>query len=126
MRSRDGAARIRCWQLTKDPWTASGFEEPKGPPPQRAKDLLGAAVTLAIIGVYLLQVTNGLASRCVAELSPHTGPGACSGLPAMASHVRGIVTVCVIACAALAVIAFIWYMFSGYKTNGQARGDRGI
>ena len=26
---------------------------------------------------------------------------------------------------ALAVIAFIWYMFWGYKTNGQAGDDRG-
>lgn len=125
MRSRGRAARIRCWQLSKDTLAASGFEEPTGPPPQRAKDFLGAAVTLAIIGVYLLQVTNGLASRCGAELSPHAGPGACAGLSAIASHVRGTVAVCVMACAALAVIAFIWYMCSGYQTTGQVRGDRG-
>jgi hypothetical protein len=28
--------------------------------------------------------------------------------------------------AELAVIAFVWYMFWGYKTNGQAKGDRGV
>jgi hypothetical protein len=30
----------------------------------------------------------------------------------------------VAACAALAAIAFIWYMFWGYKANGLARGTR--
>jgi hypothetical protein len=67
-----------------------------------AKDVLGAMVTLAIIGAFLLQVTDGLASRCRAGPSPRAGPAACSG-PA---------------------IAFIWYMFWGYKANGQASGTR--
>ena len=30
----------------------------------------------------------------------------------------------VAACAALAVMAFIWYIFWGYKANGQAKGTR--
>jgi hypothetical protein len=127
MRSRDGAARIACWQrrqASKDPLTASGFGEPQRPPPHVAKDFLGLAFTLAIIGAILLFVTNGLASQCQAGLGQRSGPAGCSGMPAIANHVRGIGTLCVSACAALAVIAFIWYMFWGYKTNGQVEGDR--
>ena len=92
--------------------------------PHLAKDALGAVVTLAIVGVLLLQVTDGLASRCGGDLDPRTGPAACSGVAAVAAHARGIVTGCVIACVALAVIAFTWYMVWGYKVNGQAGDDR--
>ena len=89
-----------------------------------AKDVLGAMVTLAIIGAFLLQVTDGLASRCRAGPNPRAGPAACSGPAAFAHHVQGAVTMGVAACGALAAIAFIWYMFWGYKANGQARGTR--
>jgi hypothetical protein len=44
----------------------------------------------------------------------------------MANHAHGIMTLCVIACAALAVTAFIWYMLWGYKINGQMRGNRPV
>ena len=128
MGSRDGVARIRCWELRragKGPLTASGFAEPRRPPPHRAKDFLGATMTLAILGVIFLFVTNSLASLCTAGLKPRTGPAACSGLPAIASHIRGIGTLCVIACAGLAAVAFTWYMFWGYKTNGPVGEDRG-
>jgi hypothetical protein len=81
-------------------------------------------VTLAVIGAILLQVTDGLASRCQAGPNPHAGPGACSGPAAFAHHAQAAVTVGVAACAALAAMAFIWYMFWGYKTNGQAGGTR--
>jgi len=81
-------------------------------------------MTLAILGVIFLFVTNSLASLCTAGLKPRTGPGACSGIPAIASHIRGIMSLCVLACGALAVAAFIWYIFWGYKTNGQAGEDR--
>jgi hypothetical protein len=129
MRSRHAAARIPCWQqwqAGKDPAAPSGFGEPGRPLPHRAKDFLGLAFTVAIIGAILLFVTNGLASQCRTEPNPRTGPGACSGLPAVADHIRGIGTLFVLACAALAVITFIWYMFRGYKTNGQVEGDRDI
>jgi hypothetical protein len=86
-----------------------------------AKELLGVTVTLAIIGAYLLWMTDGLAHGCAAQPNPRTGPGTCSGLAAFASHVRGIVTVGVVCCVALAVIAFIWYLLRGYK-GGRARG----
>jgi len=33
-------------------------------------------------------------------------------------------TLGVAACAVLAVIAFVWYMFWGYKVNGRLEGDR--
>jgi hypothetical protein len=125
MRSRDGTARIPCWQrwrAGRDPAAASGFGEPKRPLPHRAKDFLGLAFTAAIIGAILLFATNGLASPCRAAPGPR--PGACSGIAAIANHVRVIETVCVTACAALAVIAFVWYMFWGYKVNGQLEGDR--
>ena len=89
-----------------------------------AKDVLGAMVTLAVIGAFVLQVTVGVASRCRAGPSPRAGPAACSGPAAFAHHVQGAVTMGVAACAALAAIAFIWYMFWGYKANGQASGTR--
>ena len=81
--------------------------------------MLGATVTLAIVGVYLLQLTNALASRCGAGSKPRGGPADCSGAPAFASHVHALVTLCVGICAALAVSAFIWYMSWGYKANGR-------
>ena len=83
-----------------------------------AKEILGVTVTLAIIGAYLLYMTDGLAARCAAE---RTGPGTCSGLPAFASHVQGIVTICAGTFAGLAVIAFIWYLLRGYR-SGRAQG----
>ena len=81
-------------------------------------------VTLAIIGAILLQVTDGLASQCRAGRNRRAGPGACSGPAAFAHHVQVPVTLSVAACAALAVMAFIWYIFWGYKANGQANGTR--
>ena len=87
MRPRGRAAPIRCWQLRQvgsDPFAASDLDEPQRPPPHMAKDFLGAAVTLAIIGAILLQVTNRLASQCGAELNSHTGwvpAPACPPLP---------------------------------------------
>jgi hypothetical protein len=127
MRPRDKAARIgrrQLRQLSKELSTIPGFGEPQRPPPHRAKDFLGAAVTLAIIGTIFLQVTNGLASQCRAGLNPRAGPGACSGMSAVATHAHGIVTLFAVACASLAGLTFIWYMFWGYKTNGQMAGNR--
>lgn len=123
MGSREGAARIRCWErrrASRDPLTARDFEEPQRPPPHRAKDFLGAAMSLAIIGAIFLFLTNSIAIHCTAGLKRHTGPGACSGIPAIANHVHGIASLCALAFGALAAIAFIWYMFWGYKTNGPA------
>ena len=127
VRSRGRAARRERRQfrrLTKDLAAVSSLDEPCRPPRHMAKDVLGAVVTLAIIGAFLLQVTVGLASRCRAGPSPRAGPAACSGPAAFAHHVQGAVTMGVAACAALAAIAFIWYMFWGYKANGQASGTR--
>ncbi len=128
MGARDGAARTRCWERRG----AGGallavrdVEDAQRPPPSKAKDFLGAAMTLAIIGVIFLFVVNGLASPCLAEPKPRPGLGACTGITSIATHIRGIATLCVIGCAALAVAVFIWYMFWGYKTNGLAREDRG-
>ena len=123
MRSRGRAARLDRRELRKLDRELSkigGFGEPRRPQPHRAKDFLGAVVTLAIIGAILLEVTNVLASRCGAALSPRTGPGSCTGIAAVAHHVRAAVTLSVAACAAVAVTAFIWYVFWGYKTNGPA------
>jgi hypothetical protein len=100
-------------------------EEMYRPPPSKAKDFLGAAMTLAIIGVIFLFVTNSLASPCLAAPKPRAGVAACAGISSVASHIRGIATVCVIGCAALAIAAFIWYMFWGYKANRAAGEDRG-
>jgi hypothetical protein len=81
-------------------------------------------VTVAVIGVFVLQVTAGLASRCRAGPGPRAGPAACSGPAAFARHVQGAVTTGAAACAALAAMAFIWYMSWGYKANGQASRTR--
>src|SRR5262245_48538393 len=119
MRSGGPAGRIRCWQR----WQAG--PGPSAAPrrsPFTAKDFLGAAMTLAIIGAIVLQATNRLASQCGTGPNPRAGPGACSGVPAIAQHIDGIVTLCAIGCAALAATAFIWYMFWGYKSAGQAGG----
>jgi hypothetical protein len=95
-----------------------------GPPgrPERhkGKDFLGAVVTLAIVGAILVELTNGLASQCRTKPTAGSGnPRACSGLAAFADQARGAVNLTVTACAALAVIAFVWYMLWGYKTNGS-------
>ena len=127
MRSRGRAARRerrQFRQLTRDLAAVTSAGEPCRPPRHIAKDVLGAIVTLAVIGVFVLQVTVGLASRCRAGPNPRAGPAACSGPAAFARHVQGAVTMGVAACAVLAAIAFIWYMFWGYKANGQARGTR--
>ncbi len=127
VRSRGRAARWerrQFRQLTRDLAAVSSLGEPCRPPRHMAKDVLGAIVTLAVIGVFVLQVTVGLASRCRAGPSPRAGPAACSGPAAFAHHVQGAVTMGVAACAALAAMAFIWYMFWGYKANGQARETR--
>ena len=126
MSSHDPAGRVRCWQrhpVGKVALTTGGFGAPQRRP-QVGKDFLGAAMTLAIIGAIVLQATNRLASQCGPGPGPHTGPGACSGLPAIASHVHGVMTLFVGACAVLAAIAFVWYMLWGYKTNGQLRDNQ--
>ncbi len=123
MRSGRKAARWERRQfrrLTKGLSATGGSGEPARPPPHVAKDFLGAAVTLAIIGAILLEVTNGLASRCGTGPKPRAGPAACSGLAAFASHAHGAVTLGVAACGGLAVIAFIWYMCWGYRATGRA------
>jgi hypothetical protein len=96
--------------MGRDPAAASGFGEPKKSLPHGAKDFLFA--------------TNGLASPCRAAPGPRPRPGACSGISAIANHVRVVGTLGVAACAVLAVIAFVWYMFWGYKINGRLEGDR--
>jgi len=120
MRSGGPAGRIRCWQR----WQAGPDPSvvPRRPPSSIAKDFLGAAMTLAIIGAIVLQATNRLASQCGTGPNPRTGPGACSGVPAIAQHINGVVTLCALGCAALAAAAFIWYMFWGYKSTGPGGG----
>jgi len=111
-------------RLSKELSMIPGFGESPGPSPHLAKDFLGAAVTLAIIGLYGLQLTNGLASRCAAGQGARRRHGACSGAAALAHHVQGVVSLSVVACAALAVIALIWYLVWGYRMPGSARRSR--
>jgi hypothetical protein len=107
MGAGEPAGRTRCWQR----WQASPDPSAlRRPPTSIAKDFLGAAVTLAIIGAIVLQATNGLASQCGAGPNPRTGPRTCSGVAAIAHHVDGVVTLCALSCAALAAAAFVWYM----------------
>jgi hypothetical protein len=119
MRRRGRAARLdrrELRKLDKELSKIGGFGEPTKPP-HVAKDFLGAVVTVAIIGALLLQATDVMASRCRTEPTPHTGPRSCSGVAAVAHHAAGAVTLSVAACAALALAAFIWYIFWGYKTH---------
>ena len=111
-------------EAPRDPFTALAFEELHRPPPHLTKDFLGAAATLAIVGVILLQVTNSLARPCRAQLNLRAGPGACVGISAIANHAREVVTWGAAACAALAAATFFWYMFWGYKANRRLRGNR--
>jgi len=63
-------ARMRCWQMrqaSKDPFAVSDLIGSPRRPPHLAKDVLGAAVTLAVIGAFLLQATNRLARPCSAK-----------------------------------------------------------
>ena len=117
MGAGEPAGRARCWQR----WQASRDPSSRRPRFSVAKDLLGATMTLAIIGAIVLQATNRLASPCAAGPNPH--PGACSGVSALAHHVAGAVTLFAIACGALAAAAFVWYMFWGYKSTAQAGGN---
>jgi len=127
MSSSRRSARIRRRhpaEAPQDPFTARAFEELQRPPPHPAKDFLGAAATLAIAGVILLQVTNSLARPCRAQLKLPAGPGTCAGISAIANHADGVVTWGAAACAALALATFVWYMFWGYKANRHLSGDR--
>src|SRR5215470_4889850 len=99
MGAGEPAGRIRCWQR----WQSSRDPSARRRPPTTlAKDFLGASMTLAIIGAIVLQATNRLASQCGMGPNRRTGPGACSGVAAVAHHVDGVVTLCALACAALA------------------------
>ena len=126
MGSRDGAPRVRWWKrrrARRDTLTVR-LQYPPRPSPHRGKDFLGLAMTVAIIGAILLFLTNGVAAHCAAGPDLHTGSRVCSGVPALAAHIRPIATLIVLAFGALAVAAFIWYMFWGYKANGQVSGSR--
>jgi hypothetical protein len=126
MGSSDGPARIRCWErrrAARDTLTVR-LQYPPRPPRRPAKDFLGAAMTAAVIGAILLFLTDGVAAHCSAEPDPRTGSRVCSGVPALAAHIRPVETVCVLACGALAAAAFIWYLLWGYKANGPAGGSR--
>jgi len=65
-------ARMQGWQMRqagKDPFAVSGLARSRRRPPRMAKDALGAAVTLTVIGAFLLQATNRLARPCGAKLN---------------------------------------------------------
>ena len=97
--------------MSKRPYTAGYRQAPGHRPPGRGQGFLGAAATLAALGAYLLYWTNALAGQCRAAVNPPTGPGACSGLPAIAYHLQGLVTAGVVACVVVFVITFIWSLF---------------
>jgi hypothetical protein len=129
MSSPGRVPRVRCWQarqLSAGPIPAGGFGRSRRPPPHLARDLLGAVVTIALVGVILLFVLNSAAAPCDTAPPRRAGAAACSGIAAVASHVRGIGTLLVLASGALAVTVFFWYLLWGYKTAGRAghRGDQ--
>jgi hypothetical protein len=120
--------RMRCWQMRQGSEGAFGISDHLGSPRRSAytaKDVLGAVVSLAVIGVFILQATNRLAGPCNRKFGERTGsgtgPGTCSGMSAIANHAHEIVALCVIACTSMAAVAFVWYMIWGYKTQGRTR-----
>ena len=80
-------------------------------------------MTLAIIGASSCRRRTAWPARAGGG-EPAYGAGCASGVSALAHHVEGVVTLLAIACAALAATAFVWYMFLGYKSTGQAGGNR--
>jgi hypothetical protein len=122
MRSRGKLARAErrlFRQLRKEMSAASDYGAPRTTSRHKAKDVLGAIVTLALVGAFVLQLTDGLASRCRPGLG-RGAPQSCSGIAAIAEHSQGAVTLSVCLAAAMAVIAFIWYMIWGYKTKAKS------
>ena len=104
--------------LRKELTAVSGFDGSSTPSRHKAKDALGVIVTLAIIGAFLLQMIDGLASRCGRGFGSGASRG-CSGLAALADHSQHAVTMIVCISAAMAVVAFIWYLVWGYKTKAK-------
>ena len=102
--------------LRKELTGVCGVDGSPTPSRHRAKDALGVIVTLALIGAFLLQMTDGLASQCGPGLDKGT-PGECSGIAAIADHSQHAVTLIVCISAAIAVVTFIWYLGWGYKTK---------
>jgi hypothetical protein len=80
--------------------------------PRRGQSFLGAAASLAIVGAILLYYTNAFASHCRADPKAPAGRGACAGLAAAAHQLQAPLSVCVIACVAVFVIAFIRSLLS--------------
>jgi hypothetical protein len=80
--------------------------------PRRGQSFLGLAATLAIVGAILLYFTNAFASHCIESRKAPAGPGACSGLAAAAHQLQAPLSICVIACVAVFVVAFIWSLLN--------------
>jgi hypothetical protein len=77
-------------------------------PPRRGQGFLGLAASLTIVGAILLYYTNAIAGQCRSALKPHAGPAVCHGLPAAAHYLQWPLALCVIVCAAVFGIAFVW------------------
>src|SRR5215831_19157515 len=121
MGSGEPAGRARCWQR----WQAGRDPSaPRRPPSSIAKDLLGAAMTLAIIGAIVLQATNRLAIPCSAGRDPRTGPGACSGASAPPHQAAGPCPFSPTPAAARAGGPFVGKFFGGKKGGGRGGGNR--
>ena len=120
----DRMTRMRCWQMRQGSDGAFGISDhlrSRRRSAHMAKDVLGAVVTLAVVGVFVLQATNRLAGSCHRKFSERAGSGTCSGMSAIANHAHEIVTLCVIVFTSMAAAAFVWYMIWGYKTQGRTR-----
>jgi hypothetical protein len=94
--------------MSEHPYPASYRQVRRHVPPRRGQGFLGLIASLTIVGAILLYYTNALASQCRATLKPHAGPAACHGLAAAAHHIQAPLAICVIACAVVFGIAFVW------------------
>jgi|SRR5215472_17790284 len=94
--------------MSEHPYLAGYQQARRHSPPRRGQSFLGLAASVTIVVAILLYYTNAFASQCRATLKPHTGLAACHGLAAAAHHVQGPMAICVIACAVVFGIAFVW------------------
>jgi hypothetical protein len=94
--------------MSEHPYPAGYRQVRQHVPPRRGQGFLGLAASFTIVGAILLYYTNALASQCRATLKPHAEPAMCHGLPAAAHYLQGPLAVCVVACAVVFGIAFVW------------------
>lgn len=68
---------------------------------------VGVGVAFLIFGALLWLGGNQLVGQCRADLNPFTGTGTCSGLPVIAYHLQGAITLVSVILAAVGLIMLL-------------------